>query len=81
MKWLVIVVFANLAGDIYIFTEPSFETREECMTTITNPESIYQYTQKLFLEYQEHKPISFVNCLQKDEIEKVLENSSGLKEI
>ena len=29
MKFLVVVLFATMAGDIYVFTEPKFDTREE----------------------------------------------------
>jgi hypothetical protein len=79
MKWLVVVLFANIAGDVYIFTEPSFDTRDECMSTLHDPKHIYNYTQKLLLEYGEVQPIRFVNCLQQDEIERIIINSSGLK--
>ena len=40
MNWLVVVLFATMAGDVYIFTTPKFETRQECMRTLTHPDTI-----------------------------------------
>ena len=37
MKWLVVVLFATMAGDMYIFTTSSLKTRQECMTTLKTP--------------------------------------------
>ena len=72
MKWLVVVLFATYHGDMYIFTTPEFETRQECMTTLKTPDTIAAYTKKLMMEYGKQMPIRFVNCLQEKEIEKIL---------
>ena len=73
MTWLVVVLFANVAGDVYIFTNPTFETRDECMTTLYNPENIAGYTAKLVEEYGRTIPIKAVNCLEEDEIKKIIQ--------
>ena len=46
MNWLIVVVFATMAGDVYIFTDPKFETREACMSSIQNPVDQKNYIQK-----------------------------------
>ena len=72
MKWFGVIIFNTLAGDIFVFNEPSFDTREECMITlIQSREAILQ---KLLLEYGEPMPIEAVNCVRQDVIEKVLRN-------
>tara|TARA_B100000902_G_C27249015_1_gene884219 strand:- start:1260 stop:1508 length:249 start_codon:yes stop_codon:yes gene_type:complete len=74
MKWLVVVVFANIMGDVYIFTEPSFDSHKECYATLTQPEEIKKYTQKLVEEYGGLIPIKAVNCLSEKEIENILKS-------
>jgi len=77
MKWLVVVMFATMQNDIYIFTDPSFETREACYATLTKEEHIYKYTTKLFQEYGKPMPVLAVNCLQENTIEEILQNTQG----
>ena len=48
MKFVMIVMFATI-GDIYVFTEPSFETRKECMTYLV--ENSKTLNLKLMMEY------------------------------
>ena len=73
MNWLVVVLFATMAGDVYIFTTPKFETRQECMRTLKTPDTIVAYTQKLVKEYGRAMPIRLINCLQEDEIKRILD--------
>ena len=44
MKWLVIVIFAGLTPsggkDLYVFTNPTFDTQVQCQSDISNPEVI-----------------------------------------
>ena len=79
MNWLVVVVFATMAGDVYIFTDPKFETREQCVASVTDPESIKKYSKKLTEEYGKRMPIRGVNCLQEDEIKRILEDVNESK--
>lgn len=72
MKWLVVIIFNTLAGDIFVFNEPVFDTRDECMTTLIQSRDVI--LQKLILEYGEPMPIEAVNCVQQDVIEKVLKD-------
>ena len=73
MKWLVVVLFANMQGDVYIFTNPTFDTREECVATLRNPEKIAGYTMKLVEEYGRKIPIRAVNCLDQKTINEILD--------
>ena len=72
MSWAVVVLFATMAGDIYIFTEPTFETRDECMATLYDPNSRNNMLKKLVMEYGKPMPIQAVNCLQTSEIKRLL---------
>ena len=38
MKWLIVVMFQTMAGDVYIFTDPKFDTRDACMASVNNKE-------------------------------------------
>ena len=77
MNWLVVVVFATLAGDVYIFNDPAWETREECMASLTDPEMQPNYIAKLVLEYGKAMPIQFVNCLSEEQIDEILMGYTG----
>ena len=72
MKWFVVIIFNTLAGDIFVFNEPAFDTRDECMITLIESRDLI--LQKLLLEYGEPMPIEAVNCVQQDVIEKVLKD-------
>lgn len=72
MKWFVVIIFNTLAGDIFVFQEPAFDTRQECMITLI--QSRDAILQKLLLEYGEPMPIEAVNCVRQDVIEKVLKD-------
>ena len=70
MKWLIVVIFATMYGDVYIFTEPTFENREACMESVISEKEVL--LQKLFLEYGRIMPIRGVNCLEEETINKIL---------
>ena len=73
MNWLIVVVFANLAGDVYIFTEPKFDTRQQCIDSVRNTEDQQGYIKQLMREYGEVMPIAGINCLQEDVIKEIME--------
>jgi hypothetical protein len=77
MNWLIVVVFATMAGDVYIFTDPKFDTKEACMASIKDPQAQVGYIEKLVEEYQRQMPIHMVNCLQEDVINEILEKYPG----
>jgi hypothetical protein len=71
-KWLIVVLFNTMAGDVYIFTEPTFSTRDTCMSYIMNREKIPGLVQKLTEEYKTPMPILAVNCLEEQQIKDIL---------
>jgi len=73
MNWLIVVVFATMTGDVYIFTDPKFDTREECVASIKDPNMVPVYSKKLVMEYGRLLPILGLNCLQEDEIKKIIQ--------
>ena len=48
MKWFVVIIFNTTPGDVYIFHEPVFKSREECLVTLW--ESKEAVKQKLLQE-------------------------------
>lgn len=78
MKWLIVVVFNTMVGDAYLFTNPEFDSREECMTYIQDPDIKMGMLIKLQMEYGRPKPIRFVNCMEKDVIEKLMNGEQDL---
>ena len=72
MKWFVVIIFNTTPGDIFIFHEPEFESREECLVTLW--ESKEAVKQKLLQEYGEPMPVEAVSCLTEEVIKKVLKN-------
>jgi len=76
MNWLMVVLFATMQGDIYIFTTPQFDSREECIAAAMNPEEQKKYVRKLIIEYGKVIPIHGINCLQQDEIKRIIENAT-----
>ena len=75
MKFVMIVMFATI-GDIYVFTEPSFETRKECMTYLV--ENSKTLNLKLMMEYGYQKQIHAVNCMDFNEFTAIV---NGEREI
>lgn len=76
MTWMIVVLFQTITGDVYIFTDPTFETREACMASVYNPEDQKRYVAKLTHEYGRVMPILAVNCLEKDTIQEILEKQN-----
>ena len=72
MKWFIVVLFYTLHGDVYIFTEPTFDSYDECYGSITDPEAVPGYVQKLVFEYGRLLPIQALNCLDEDTIKQIL---------
>lgn len=75
MTWMIVVIFATLAGDVYIFTDPTFETRRECMLAVIDPAKQAGYLAKLEQEYGGALPIRGINCLEADTIKEILEEA------
>ena len=79
MKWLIVVVFYTLQGDVYIFTDPTFDSREECVASIKDPAMVPVITQKLVMEYGRLLPIPGLNCLQEVKIKEILDSVGSEK--
>ena len=74
MKWLVVVLFATMHGDVYIFTDPHFEDRESCIASISDREQTQKYIAKLVMEYKRLMPIRALNCVDEATINKILKD-------
>lgn len=77
MKWFVIVLFYTLHGDMYVFTEPTFDSREQCVASIIDPLEMPKYVQKLVLEYGRLLPIQALNCIDEETLKQIMEELVG----
>ena len=66
MKWLVIVIFAGLSPqgdkDLYVFTNPTFETQLQCQADITDP-AVVPILVKKVIQDNGYRKIEKVVCL------------------
>lgn len=72
MKWLIVVVFATVQGDVYIFNKPVFDTKEECRYSLKV--DAQDYIQQLIMEYGGFMPVLAVDCLTEDTIQEILDS-------
>lgn len=79
MQWLIVVLFATIQGDVYIFTKPTFDTQQECIASINNKTDQQRYIKQLVEVYKKPMPIAKVNCLSKDVIEDIFNGKYGEK--
>ena len=64
MKFVMIILFAT-AGDIYMFTDPTFDSKNECMSFLMNNGP--SLNEKIIQEYGYPKQIQAVNCMRKQD--------------
>ena len=70
-----IIIFATM-GDIYMFKQPSFDTKKECMNfLIQNGPIIHS---KLLEEYGYPKEIRAVNCLKEQEFISIINGQRAI---
>ena len=66
MKWLVVVVFAGLTPqgdkDLYVFTNPTFETQVQCQADITDPAVVPILVNKV-IQDNGYRKIERVMCM------------------
>tara|TARA_R100000027_G_scaffold30782_1_gene22530 strand:- start:4566 stop:4808 length:243 start_codon:yes stop_codon:yes gene_type:complete len=73
MNWVVVVLFATIGGDVFVFNKPTFETREECMAALVDPESRDAMVIRLVEEYKRFMPIQLVNCITEEKAQEIIE--------
>ena len=61
MKFVMIIMFATM-GDVYVFTDPKFDSKQECMTFLMS--NSVALSQKLLVEYGYPQEIQAVNCMR-----------------
>ena len=59
MKWFIVVLFlldpnadATADRDIYVFTDPTFESQQQCQSDVVDPAVYPTLVEKLLLEYK-----------------------------
>lgn len=82
MKWLIVVVFANLAPngekELYIFTNPTFDDPIVCQSDISNPEVIPLLVDKI-IQDEGRRPIERVLCLPEENIKDMMQKYNRTK--
>ena len=78
MKWLVIVIFAGISADgnkdLYVFTQPTFETEIQCQADITDPAIIPILVNKV-IKYNGFRQIEGVVCMEENNFIELYEES------
>ena len=68
-KFVMIILFSTM-GDIYMFTDPTFDSKNECMTFLMNNGP--SLNEKIIQEYGYEKEIRAVNCMRKQEFLEII---------
>lgn len=77
MKWFLVVMFMEWEQyPIYMFTEPTFESREECIASAMDPNEIPKYLNQLLLAYGRPMSVQGINCITEDIANKLLMQDS-----
>ncbi len=70
MKWLVIVIFAGISQDgsrdLYVFTQPTFETKVQCQADITDPAVVPILVEQVIKD-NGYRPIEKVVCMEEND--------------
>jgi len=76
MKWFILVIMSvttaetdNGDRDTYLFTSPTFETYDECVSHVMNPENVPFITHKIIINYG-FRPIENIICVDQTKIRK-----------
>ena len=83
MNWLIVVVFALTMQDIdggrdmYVFTEPTYASKDMCEADITDPMVYPGLIEKLVLEYKVVKKIEAVVCVEEKELKNALRGGTS----
>tara|TARA_B100000575_G_C22581476_1_gene366492 strand:- start:56 stop:319 length:264 start_codon:yes stop_codon:yes gene_type:complete len=76
MKWLVIVIFAGLSPqgdkDLYVFTNPTFDTQLQCQADITDP-AVVPILVKKVIQDNGYRKIEKVVCLLDTDLIDIME--------
>jgi hypothetical protein len=81
MNWIIVVVFAMTlqdtdgGRDMYVFTEPTYESKDMCEADITDPMVYPGLIEKLISEYKQVKKIEAVVCVTEEELKQALSGS------
>ncbi len=88
MKWVLVVLWSIVGSDgnvdAYVFTQPMFESKEECVQNALDPNEIKKYINRLVIEGMfinketgQIQPIHKVVCAEADKVLEVIKNSQG----
>lgn len=73
MTWFLLVLFAQWEEvPAFVFTDPTFETQEECMASMQNQEDIQKYVRRLVIEFARPMPIVGVACINEQQLQRDL---------
>ena len=76
MKWLVVVVFAGLSPegdkDLYVFTNPTFDTQIQCQADISDPAVVPVLVKKVVKD-NGPRPIEKVMCMLDTDLIQIME--------
>lgn len=72
MTWFLVVLFMEWEEyPIYVFTNPTFTSKEECFASALNPDHIPGYVLEIITEYGRPMPIKGINCIDENVFKKL----------
>ena len=75
MNWLIVVFFVGIDADgmqeTYVFSKPTFETKNECIRAANDPNQIQMFVKKLVFDVG-NKHIDKVVCSTEDQIKNAI---------
>ena len=73
MTWFLVVLFMEWEEyPVYMFTDPTFASKQECVESATNPEDIQGYVVKLLTVYGRPMPVKGVVCIDENQAKDLL---------
>ena len=76
MKWFILVIMSVATGEVddgdrdtYLFLNPTFETYDECVSHVMNPENVPFISHKIIMNYG-FRPIENIICVDQTKVKK-----------
>jgi hypothetical protein len=73
VTWFLVVLFMEWEEyPLYMFTNPTFQSQQECIESAKNPEDVKKYVVQLLNVYGRPMPVKGVVCINEQQKDKLL---------
>jgi len=63
MKWVLVLALLDTQFPIYVFSSPTYSTKEQCLQQMQDPNRVLKIQRYIFLEYDRVVPIVSYSCI------------------